>query len=385
MHLVETYSLAAGQPIGIPKLETQYFPLNIEKYICFAPFSKPIKSYNLWADVLQIIIPILNENQIKILQIGAKDEQPLPNCIHLQGRTTLLQANYLIKNSLLYFGADTWAVHAASILNVPIVSLYSNNKVKNVGPYWGDKNKQILLDCYEKDELPVYQLDENPKRIDKIKPEIIAQSILKLLGLEFNFPYKTLFIPELYKFHILESIPTSVVNPSQLGTNSIAVRMDLFFNEEVLENQIKTCPVTLITNKPVNQKIIDNYSKRINQLVYIIENGNEENAKFVKYCQFKGINILLLSYLPEESIKELRLDYCEIGVINKKQDFDFNRIKDRNNLYFKTNKILIYNGTIYPSAVHAQRNEPITQNGINRIIDTPEFWRDWEHFYFLTV
>lgn len=387
MHIVETHSLAAGQPIGNPHLETQYYPLNIDKYICFAPFSKPIKSYDLWNDVLQIIVPILNQHNIKIVQIGAKNEIPLPNCIHTQGKTSILQANYLIKNSLLYFGADTWAVHAASISNVPIVALYANNKKENVGPYWGDKSKQILLDCYEENELPVYQLDENPKRINKIKPETVAESILKLLNITYKSLYKTIFIPELYKFHILEIIPTSVVNPNQLGTNSIAVRMDLFFNQEILEQQIRICPVTIVTNKPIEEKFINNYTKNINQIVYIIQDDNESNVKFIKYCQLKGINLLLLSYLDEEFINKIKLDYAEIGVINKKQKFNFDLIKDynKNKLYFKTNKIVIYNGLIYPSALHIQRNEPLTENGINRVIDSPDFWKDSEHYYLLSV
>lgn len=387
MHIVETHSLAAGQKIGTPHLEVQYFPLNVEKYICFAPYSKPIKTYDLWFDVLQIILPELQKHNIKIVQIGAKDEQPIPHCLHLQGKTTVLQANYLIKNSLLYFGADTWATHAAGISNIPIVALYSNNSIENVRPYWGDKNKQVLIDCYEENELPVYQLEENPKRINKIKPEEVADAILKLLNIEYNYPFKTIFIPELYKFHILELIPTSNINPAQFNTNSIAVRMDLHFDEQILINQINICPVTIVTNRILNYKIIDNFAKKINQLVFIVSDNNPNNPKFVKYCESKGINILLLSYLPEEQIKDLKLDYAEVGIINKKAEFDFNKIKDfdKSKLYFKTNRLIIYNNQIYPSPLHAKINQPISQNGINKIIDNELFWRDWENYYLLII
>ena len=74
MNLIESYSLQAGAKIDKPFILQKFFPLAVQKYIVLQPFSKPSKSYDLWNDVTDILKPILSQNGIEIVQIGAKGE-----------------------------------------------------------------------------------------------------------------------------------------------------------------------------------------------------------------------------------------------------------------------------------------------------------------------
>ena len=114
MHLIERYASSCGVKIGKPYIYDSYFPMSSQKFITFQPFSKPAKNYDYWQEVINLIAPYLKQNNIDILQIGAKEDKRLDNTIYLAGQTTIPQAAYLIKRSILHFGADSFAVHIAS-------------------------------------------------------------------------------------------------------------------------------------------------------------------------------------------------------------------------------------------------------------------------------
>ena len=142
MHLLEAQCLITSSKASKPYILEKYYPLPFDKYIVFAPYSKPAKNFSYFHDVLDILIPILKNAGITIVQIGGQNEPPFPDCYHLQGKTSLNQAYSIIKNSLLYFGADTFSSHFSSAANIPSVVLISNNHSNNVRGYW-NRDKQI--------------------------------------------------------------------------------------------------------------------------------------------------------------------------------------------------------------------------------------------------
>ena len=83
MHLLQSYSLQSGQKIKKIDILEKYYPLNVDKFILFHPWTKPSKCYAYWQDVLEIITPILKEAGLLIVQVGLANEQALPNCIDL--------------------------------------------------------------------------------------------------------------------------------------------------------------------------------------------------------------------------------------------------------------------------------------------------------------
>ncbi len=388
MHLIQSYSLAVGQPIGSPNLPIDFYPLEVERYIVFQPFSKPAKSYDYFSEVLQLLIPIFNSLKISVVQIGAANEQSFPGCINLQGKTTLAQGNYLIKNAIMNLSVDSWSAHVAGIFNIPLVALYSNNKVNNVCPFFGDKSKQILLDCYEKDELPTYVLQEHPKRINKIKPETIYKSVLKLLGINIEHSLESLYFGSHYNNLVIESIPDQIYDPKQLGGEGLTLRFDKFYNPAMLQHQAAVCPINIYTNKEIDINLLKSIQPRLQNIFYVIEKDN--NPEFIKQLFNNGFRYTLLSSLSEQEINDNKLKYSDYGIIHHRKPLNPNELPEFKSvsvekLLFKTNKYVIYNKDLYPS--HAHLAAKIKINGLNdrifNVIDNPDFWIDWEHCYFL--
>ena len=124
MHLIETYALNCGLKIDKPFIYEKYCPIPFDKYISFQPCSKySSKSYDLWQEVIDQIVPILQEDEIHVVQIGGKDEKPIKNCYHLQGKTNINQAAYIIKRGLLHFGAVLEFILLVVMINLSLRSI----------------------------------------------------------------------------------------------------------------------------------------------------------------------------------------------------------------------------------------------------------------------
>ena len=131
------------------------------------------------------------------MQIGGNDDAPIRGTIDMRGKTNIHQTAYLVKNASLLAGNDSCNIHFASGFNIPLVGLYGSTSPKNSGPFFGDKNKQIVIESDRKGKQPSFQMNENPKTINWIKPEQIAQPILDLLKID-----KKINIDRIYIFSI---------------------------------------------------------------------------------------------------------------------------------------------------------------------------------------
>lgn len=379
-HLLTAYAAATQSKIGRPYILEKFFPLPFDKYIVFAPFSKPSKNFSLYQDVLEILYPILNEQKIQIVQIGAAGEQGFPGCYHTQGKTSLNQVYGLLKNSLLYFGADTYASHFSSDIGIPSVTLISNNYSSNVRGYW-NQNKQIILEPDRTKRKPSFSLDEpNPKQINEIKIEDIAAAVCKQLNLPFNFPYETVYVGEQYQNKMLEMPPSSITNISNLGTDSLIVRMDYEFNETILQHQMSHCPVIIVTDKPINLEILKNFKPRIKQLIYLIT--KDHSPTFASAVQKLSVPFQMFSYLSNDELNKFKLEYLDIATIlpkNAKTKSEIKEIKDIpiNELYYKSCKHVLSNGKIFSSKAGWLKNQPV--DTINQIMPVlPVDCADWD-------
>jgi ADP-heptose:LPS heptosyltransferase len=148
LHLLDLYSLSVGAKVSQPYVFEKFFPLTVDKYITFQPFSSkvPSKCYDLWSQVIAIIKPILDQNGISIVQVGGADEQNVVGTINLSGKTNWNQLCYIIRNSIMHFGCDSAGVHIADMYGKKIAAIYSNNFPSNVGPYRYSPDRCILLE-----------------------------------------------------------------------------------------------------------------------------------------------------------------------------------------------------------------------------------------------
>jgi hypothetical protein len=385
MHLLERYALALASKIDRPFIIPKYFPLNINKYITVHFATKNAKTFDYGQEVIDIIKPELDKLGITIVQIGAQNEQPLNGCYLTQGQTTINQVAYIIKNSLLHFGSDSFPVHFAGYYDIPIVALYSTNYIGCVKPYWGDKNKQILLEP-DRDKsgfLPSFSYEENPKTINTINSETIANHIFKLLKIDYQYKYNTLYIGENYHHKLLEMIPDHIIELNQFGVDNIIVRMDYLFDESILAEQLKRGKCSIVTNKSLNQNILIKYKHNIKEIVYFIEKDND--PKFIELIQKIGIKFILISFLPEEEVNKLKLHYMDYNLIIQKklQKPDILKNLDLTKIYYKSGKITLSQGKFYSSLAGYKNKIEMGPNKMNQLIDDPDLYKDLEYIYLL--
>jgi len=376
MHLIERYASSCGVKIGKPYIYDSYFPISSEKFITFQPYSKPAKNYDYWQEVIDLIHPYLKENNIDILQIGAKDDRRLNHTIYLAGQTTISQAAFLIKRSILHFGADSFAVHIASGFNKKIVALYSNNNIENVKPYWSDPKDIKLISAISKTSKPSYSLGENPKNINNIKPEEIAKSILDLLKIKNNIKQETLYFGQDYQNKTLEIIPDKPINPQSIPIDNPIIRMDYFFNEEVLAFYLQFKKCIIFTNRELNPNLILKFKQNIGQIIYFVEENN--NPDFIKFLKNNGVPYALVSYLGEVQLNQYKLEYMDYGLILNKKISNKDMVKNLdlsgNLFYFSSRMIFSSEGQFLSKFDWINKNK-------NKVIDNPEFWKEIDNFY----
>jgi len=380
MHLLERYASSCGVKIGKPYIYDSYFPVSSEKFITFQPFSKPAKNYDYWQEVIDIILPYLKQNNIDIIQIGAKEDRPINGTISVSGQTTISQAAFLIKKSIMHLGADSFAVHIASGFNKKIVALYSNNNIENVKPYWSNEKDVCLISPIFKTSKPSYSLGENPKNINNIKPEEIAVSILNLLNIKHNINQKTIYFGPDYNNKTLEVIPDKPIDPKSIPIENPIIRMDYFFNEQVLAFYLQFKKCIIFTNKEIDPNLIRQFKSNISQVVYFIDENN--NPEFVKFLKNNGIEFTLISSLKEEELNKYKLNYMDYGLIHLKEKptKDLINLKELpNNLYYKSSTILISS-----EGQFASKFDWINKNK-NKVIDNIEFWKEVDNFYIFSI
>ena len=380
MNLIETYALNCGAKIDKPYIYSTFFPIPFERYITFhTDEAEQSKSYEYWQDVINIITPVLKNNNITIVQVGDANNREMHDCVSFRGQTSLNQLAYIMERSMLHVGPDGFLLHLASYYDIPIVGLYSPYFIECNKPFFGSASKHILLSSYDRaKQKPSYSPEENPKTINLLLPEEIASSVLKLLNINFDFPFDTVFIGKKYSgFNIQESIPnnpTILFNPE----NPVEIRTDLEYDDGSLHNQLAHYKKSIvIISKTINFDILRRFKDNIHSIVVRILGGDQKEliSKIVEL----GKNIILVSPLPEEEIQKLKHIYYEFGNIHPQESIGIDKInelkKDSSYLYYRSSKITAVNGKYYYSQAAAEVGIPMDNpHEYQKVIDSQLFW-----------
>jgi hypothetical protein len=393
MHLLDLYSLSTGSKVGNPFIFDKPIPLAADKYIALQPFSKyQSKSYDYWNEVTRILKPILDKYNISVVQVGGAGESQINHTINLSGQTNFNQLAYIIKNSLLHVGVDSVCCHIKSVFGGKIVALYSNNFISNVKPYWTSPEDCVLLEPDRGGDKPVFTAQEIPKSINNISPELVASSICKLMGWEYDYPYTSIYNGDIFIAPMLETAMFDPINIEGLGISNIICRMDFNFNEDVLAKQLIICPCSIVTNKPIKKDLLNRFKPRLKEVVYFIEENNHAFDFYDDVIKL-GVPLRLISGLPSEVVNSFKIDYMEIGAIQAKPKVDIDSILSKCNcqfgdLYYNSSKFTIgKGGVIYPSRAAMLANLPVGGVGnMNpaKVIDTQDFKDELLHFRLFT-
>jgi hypothetical protein len=375
MHLVEQYALSCGVKIDKPHIETSYFPISVNKYITLHASSRiQSKTYDYYNDVIELIHPYLKQNDIKIIQIGSKEEQKISKCIHHQGQTTIKQAAYIIQNSLLHFGTDSFSTHVAGGFNKKIVSLYSTLYKECCGPYWGDKDYQILLEPDRSKQKASFADTEYPKTINTIMPEKIACSILNLLNIDHTLNnIETFHIGQAYHSGSLAIIPNHVMPKSFAPDQPANILGHEHFDENNIAQWAYSRKVNLFLDRPMQMNYLQTVKSNIHQINYFVQ--PDDNDDFFKACKKIGLKLKLICK-DKNTINDIRLKFFDWDVFfleqKTKKDID-NHEKICNNTRYKSAQIIASEKKIY-SSKSAWRHGIFGSH--DKIIDCDEFWED---------
>jgi len=348
-HLIEEYAKCCGVDIDKPIIKEHFYPVVFDKFITLHVDAKDqARSYSHWGIVLQLLNKPLSENGIKIIQIGSEIKEKMAFVDKVINDCSYKNSFYIIKKSLLHLGINSLPVHIASVYNKKIVNIFGNLYPECAGPYWSDKKDVINIAPDFSKTKPTLSLEENPKRIDEIKPETIANAVLNLLNIKNPQKFDSIYFGHSYKLNNVEVIPSGEsINVTQ-GSN-INLRMDKCYSLEVLGKFLSQAKIEITTDQPIPPNLlIKNKIKCINYI------SDSFNTDFIDEVSKKGIRLIIMC-TDKEKINEQRLKnfdhkihpYYKSDIIekNKKKigDVDFKRLN-----VFSRRKI-IFEGKQYDS------------------------------------
>lgn len=366
MHLVETYSLSTGSKIKKPFIHKKFFPLPFEKYITIQNSSgMQGKCYDYFQEVINFVYEDLEKAGYKIIQIGAKEDRALNNVFHLHGQTNINQTAFILENSKLHIGNDSFAIHMCSAFDVPLIGLYSVSSPEIAGPFWKNKNQICLT---PKNWKPSFNPNESPKRINEIKIESIIESIKLLLNINFSQNIETLFIGQRYGQILLESIPSIILQNNIFPEVPLNIRFD--YIEQIEEkdyictlNNLNIRKCTIITDKALEiEKLVQLKDKIIN--VFYDITFNNIDFDFINKVKLLGVKIDFIfnkSKNKDESIlnnKKLELVEHQ-DIIHIVEDTQKPTEKIKESVFYKSKKIIFGNNNAYISKAAYLENKPI--------------------------
>ena len=344
-HLAEEYAKSCGVKIGKPILKPHYFPILHDKYITIHNDKKvQSKHYDLWPDVVELLKQCLGD--IKIIQIGGFGEGIIEGVDQHIPTKTLKQSAYIIEKGLGHVGIDSVPVHIASALDKPVVGIYSHTYADTCNPLWNKKTKAVTIESDRGGNKPSFSLEENPKTINFIKPETIAQAVLDVLNIDKKIKHNTLFIGYNYSSNFVEVIPTQKTG---VQAQFIDVRMDYAHDEDILANILQRNKVEVTLSKPIHKSLID--SGRIKKIVYKADSFDKDFCRTIKQSSIPHVLICT----SENKLKEQRANNFDflINYLNKKDLVENNkkRIKIDNfdKIKIKSGKRVVCGDQIYDS------------------------------------
>lgn len=369
-----------------PYIYNIYYPLPCDKYIIFHFSGKDnLRNYGYWSLVIEELKRYLGE--YKFIQVGVKDDPTFPGIdIDLRDKCSMKQSAYVIKNASLFIGVDSFPIHVAAYYKVPCVGLYANSFTTCVEPVWGDKSKQRLLSAHRlENEYPSFSFHEEPKTVDRVKPEEIIDAALELMEIDKNEDIETIFIGDKFNQIVLELIPNQIVPKSFNPEIAPYIRYDLGTQDQEnnVYNQVFERKCIIVTDKNLN---IDMLKKlRSNVVQVVVEIKDVSLVKFVKELHFSGINYALITYLDDAILNKIKLDFADYNLIIKlskktKDDFvkddiylkrEWSKMTDFSDVYFKTGKYILSDGKIYLGYANYKNNKPL---------DNQQVWYKFEDF-----
>lgn len=186
MHLLETYSLLSGAKIKSCYIHTEPVALPTEKkYITFHPECNKAsaRQYRYWKEVIEILYSNVQfKLRYNIIQTGLAEDKKYNVDQHFLGNINGHQLAFLLQNSSLHLGYDSFPMHLASHFDIKMVVLFAYYS-KSSGPYFSTKNRIKILEPDFSKNKPCFAFEDPLDLINTIDYTIVANNVLQLLEL----------------------------------------------------------------------------------------------------------------------------------------------------------------------------------------------------------
>lgn len=381
-HLVEEYAKNLGVKIAKPTVAKHFYPLLTDKYITiYSEHLIESKKYYYFNIVIDLIKNSLNQFGIKIIQIGAKENTIIPNIDACYGDLTFKQNAYILSKSLLHIGVDNVFSHYVSSLNIPLVSIFGNIYPEVSDGFWSSKDRKVNIESPWL-EKPCLNLVDPENAINKIKPEVIAQSIFNQLKINAKINIKTRHIGAAFKDKIMEIVPNFFQPYQEFRDQLVYLRLDYGFDANCFMQWCQWCNVSIFTDKIIPLEIINKIYPRVKNISFILNSQNHLDDLYIKNLKSKKINFQIL-VKEEDQVAEIQEKYFEIQVRPyknlKKEDMN-DKFLDIKNTFFTSGKTILSNGKKYPSKYHWQKDQNIVDKNLN-IEDDDTFYEELNHYF----
>ena len=382
MHLVENYALTAGVKIGRPHIEPLFYPLSSKKYITLhAGSGMGSKNYDYYSNVLDTISPYLKDLDIEIYQIGEEGEKEIRGAKSLLGKTSLRQSFYVLMNSTLHIGNDSFSAHISSFYNVPTVILYGPVLKETCKPFWGEDNNLAMLSPDYTNTKPSYSGSERIKRINTISPDLVSQKALDLIGVKNNLSdIQHINIGQNYYLRIVDLVPNfSPIEHRWIAFGeTVNIRCDYSPNHEFMEEWLENYKSTIYINTEIDLQLLKKHKHSISKIsIELCENISKE---YIEKLASTGIRTSLRSR-DKKNIADIRIEYFNHNVYliepGLKKDIP-NYKKINSNTQYDSSLILLSNNERYTCKAALDQNIKSTDS--RNIIDHPDFYFESDFF-----
>ena len=389
MHLIEKYALSTGSKIAKPQILKKFFPVPCDKYITLQNSSgMPGKSYDYFQEVINFLSYKLNENGFSVVQIGGAEDKPIEGAIHLQGKTTINQTAYIIDNSTLHLGNDSFAVHMASAFGIPLVALYSITSPEIAGPFWTN-GKQISL--IPPNWKPSFNPNETPKKVNEIKIEDIVNACESILFPDSVQKFTTKYLGKRYLDRVVETMPDQVIHPEFFKGSVLNIRFDFTDKQIDLSHTVQNLSLracSIVTEQSFPIELLMQHKANLSCVIYDVTSGCD--IEFIKKMEQLGVKYVCIfnsskkKELTVEQLREQLMDYCDVQDINTIPKDIPENLTD-SNLKYRSNRIILANQKIYPSRaaqlLDLSVTDSITGQGLTEIAKLEQFKEDIEYCY----
>lgn len=347
-------------PENPPEFPTLYIPIP-DKYITLQSGSGAgsSRNYSWYNEVMDMIGPILAKNGIKVVHIGGADDPPVHSCFDYRGKTNLRQAAFIVDNALLHLGNDSFFAHYAGIKNIPFVGIYGPTQPAVTGPFY--VGRHIYLESHRNGRKPSHELNENPKSIDLVHPEDVAQAVLNLLDIDFKIPISTVHIGGNYSMpEVMDFIPDFPIPAKIFDNIKITCRLDLNYNLQAFSQAAMFYKVAVVTNKPIPPNIIEKFKNNI--AIIVVKLDDAMDISWLNYIKTSGVMYQLVTKKRGKELNDIKIQLFDFDPVYQDKSLERELPESvTEDCFVRSKRSYLSNGQFFPSIYHWKKNIPFNK------------------------